>query len=332
MRGSRKKEDLVSVTSGEGNPEFARKIESLHKAYKRATLVFTMASRLQQELDRPLSWDDVAVRANVSATDLKKMVSVGVKARTRIAMMSLPIVLWCSRFFHSERVQKADLVQVGMCGLLQAIDRWDPSISMLSTYSVYWIKKSMHKLVRQVSLPYAIPPYAYSILCRTPQAREELRQSLGRDPTLSELAYSLQTTPETIAHNTRRYNVKVVRLDSKSSTDSSVLMHEVLGKNGENNAEYMEKMDAEESLWNVLENEMDEEDYELVRKTVGRNQLLPDCPHDIARDMGVSVQDMIRRRDRTYRKIFKAYKDSTNTRIRDAFSRVFMANDMIMVE
>jgi RNA polymerase sigma-B factor len=60
-----------------------------------------------------------------------------VAVRDRLVELNIPLVRYLARRFPASKEPLDDLVQVGMIGLLKAIDRFDPERGLvLSTYAV----------------------------------------------------------------------------------------------------------------------------------------------------------------------------------------------------
>ena len=89
-----------------------------------------------------------------------------------------------------------DLVSVGMMGLLQAAQRFDPSSGKpFETYAEFRIKGAMLDELRRVD-PFSQPQRRK--VRRLSRAMEELRNELGREPTEGELAQHLDLSIDQI--------------------------------------------------------------------------------------------------------------------------------------
>jgi RNA polymerase primary sigma factor len=93
------------------------------------------------------------------------------------------------RFDHGGRVQRAELIQEGVAGLLFAARRYD---SRMGTpfwgYASFWVRKAMQELVAEVTRPVALSDHAVRGLARVKAARREHVQAHGTEPTTAELA------------------------------------------------------------------------------------------------------------------------------------------------
>lgn len=103
------------------------------------------------------------------------------------------------RFAGRRSCEKEDLIQIGSIGLMKAIDRFDLTYEVcFSTYAVPMIVGEIRRFLRDdgaVKVSRSVKERAQAI--RT--ARTRLEQTLGREPTLSELSADTGLEPEEIA-------------------------------------------------------------------------------------------------------------------------------------
>lgn len=91
-------------------------------------------------------------------------------------------------------VSKEDLISVGMLGLLEAIDRYEPSPNnTFSTYAYYRIHGNIVDYIRSVDL---VPRSVRSTLGKFKGAQRKLSQKLGRQPNDKEVLEELGLSVE----------------------------------------------------------------------------------------------------------------------------------------
>lgn len=109
-------------------------------------------------------------------------------------------LIWSvARRFFGRGVEPDDLYQLGCLGFLKAIDGFDESYgTRFSTYAVPKISGEIRRFLRDdgaVKVSRGVKERAASIRL----ARKSLEQTLGREPTVSELAAETGFSPEDIA-------------------------------------------------------------------------------------------------------------------------------------
>jgi RNA polymerase primary sigma factor len=87
------------------------------------------------------------------------------------------------------RVERVELMQEGVAGLLFAARRYDPRMETpFWSYASFWVRKAMQELVAEVTRPVALSDHAVRGLARIKAARRDHVQANGAEPTKAELA------------------------------------------------------------------------------------------------------------------------------------------------
>jgi len=119
--------------------------------------------------------------------------------KEQIAEHNLRLVLNTTKYFKNRGLEMEDLVQEGNLGLLKAIDKYDVKRGFrFSTMAIYWIKQMILKAIRTKSKTIKIPEYKFNSIYKINKIKEQLRNDLGREPTITEIASALGDTPENL--------------------------------------------------------------------------------------------------------------------------------------
>jgi RNA polymerase sigma factor (sigma-70 family) len=107
-----------------------------------------------------------------------------------LAEAFMPRIAAIARHYRvSPNVERADLLQEGVAGLLRALERYDPERGVpFWGYARWWVRRSMQRLVAELTRPTVLSDYALRRLSRIRDAQRELYQELGREPATEELA------------------------------------------------------------------------------------------------------------------------------------------------
>ena len=140
-------------------------------------------------------------------------------------------LIWSvARRYYGRGVDPEDLYQLGCLGFLKAVRGFDLSYgTQFSTYAVPKIAGEIRRFLRDdgaVKVSRTVKERAMSLR----QARQELSQRLGREPTLAELAAATGLEPEEIAAADTA-TLSVASLQSESGEDGFTL-ESVLGTGG----------------------------------------------------------------------------------------------------
>jgi RNA polymerase sigma-B factor len=95
----------------------------------------------------------------------------------------------CLRPFRRKGVPTEDLHQVAMVGLVEAVDRFDPTLGhSFTTFAMPTIKGELRRYFRDRAWLVRVGRTAQQNYLLVRDAYEELSQSLGRPPTMADLA------------------------------------------------------------------------------------------------------------------------------------------------
>ena len=121
------------------------------------------------------------------------------KARIQLVEENVGLI-WCVvKRFYGRGVEPDDLFQIGSIGLLKAIDKFDLSFDVkFSTYAVPMISGEIKRFLRDDGM-IKVSRSVKELGIRVSAAREHLSGTLGREPTLEELAAELGTSCEEVA-------------------------------------------------------------------------------------------------------------------------------------
>jgi RNA polymerase primary sigma factor len=79
--------------------------------------------------------------------------------RGMLAMANSRLVAYIARRYLNRGMASADLIQEGFCGLLEAIDRFDPiNTTRLATYASWWIRQAFQRAIANGSYPVRLTP------------------------------------------------------------------------------------------------------------------------------------------------------------------------------
>ena len=110
-------------------------------------------------------------------------------ATQQFVEFNLRLVVSVSKPYSNRGVGMMDLIQEGNMGLLRAISKFDPAKGFrFSTYATWWIRQSMSRYILDNGRTIRIPVHIVEQISKLMKVKQELVQSLGRDPSFSEIA------------------------------------------------------------------------------------------------------------------------------------------------
>jgi RNA polymerase primary sigma factor len=146
----------------------------------------------------PLAQDARAPRTRLSGNEFAlrcELDLVTAAKRDRDAREALldafhPLIAGVARSYaRSTSVDRAELMQEGVVGLLRAVERYDPTIgSPFWAYAGWWVRQAMQQLVSELMRPVVLSDRAVRQLTRIKRARARLSQANSREPSVAELS------------------------------------------------------------------------------------------------------------------------------------------------
>jgi RNA polymerase sigma factor (sigma-70 family) len=111
-------------------------------------------------------------------------------ARAKLVESFVPLIGSVARIYRSSRaVDRMELMQEGVVGLLRALERYDLSLDTpFWAYASWWVRQAMQQLVAELTRPVVLSDRALRQLARVKDARREHLQAAGHEPSVRELA------------------------------------------------------------------------------------------------------------------------------------------------
>ena len=121
-------------------------------------------------------------------------------AKERLIEAFLPLIASIARIYRDSRaVDRIELMQEGVVGLLRALECYDPTRGTpFGAYASWWVRQAMQRLVAELTRPIVLSDRALRQLARVNDAHREQLQASGREPSPAELAAQTGLTREQV--------------------------------------------------------------------------------------------------------------------------------------
>lgn len=151
-----------------------------------------------------------------------------------VVLQNLGLVRIVVKRFMNRGCEYDDLMQIGSIGLLKAIKKFDSSFNVrFSTYAIPMIIGEIKRFLRDDGM-IKVSRNLKEIAVKANTCREIIGKSLGRDPTISELAVELDITREEL----------IMAMDSQNSVQS---LYDVIHQDDGSPITLIDKIQQEES-------------------------------------------------------------------------------------
>jgi len=125
----------------------------------------------------------------------QEKISAGVRARNRLIEANYRLVISVAKKYANQGVNFMDLIQEGNIGLIKAVKKFDYRRGYkFSTYATWWIRQAVTRALADQGRTIRIPVHMSERINKYTRTTRSLVQTLGRDPTLEEIAAAMETS------------------------------------------------------------------------------------------------------------------------------------------
>ncbi|MFN5116704.1 MAG: RNA polymerase sigma factor, RpoD/SigA family [Cyanobacteriota bacterium] len=254
-----------------------------------------------------------ARRCELTPAALRLALHRGRRAKERMIQANLRLVVVVAKKYQQRGMELLDLVQEGTLGLERAVERFDPTRGFrFSTYAYWWIRQGITRAIASQSRTIRLPVHITEKLNRIKKAQRELTGSLGRTPTVAELAAQLGIE-ESVVRLTLQRQPRPVSLDVRVGRDQETDLGDLL----EDSHETPEQNLAREQLHDDLElllDELSSREAAVIRQRFGLEDDTPRTLTEIGESLHLSRE---RVRQIESRALLKLRQPRHRSRIRD---------------
>ncbi|MET8943989.1 RNA polymerase sigma factor SigF [Streptomyces sp. NPDC004542] len=155
-------------------------------------------------------------------------------ARNTLIEMNMSLVRFAAGRFRSRGPEEMeDIVQVGMIGLIKAIDRFELSREVeFTSFAVPYIVGEIKRFFRDTSWAVHVPRRLQEARVQLARATEELRSRMGRTPTAKELAELMSLSEEEVVEArlaSNGYSASSLDATINSSEDGESVLADFIG-------------------------------------------------------------------------------------------------------
>jgi RNA polymerase sigma factor (sigma-70 family) len=117
----------------------------------------------------------------------------GVVEREELVQAFVPLIGSVARIYRSRvQVERRELMQEGVVGLLRALERFDPQMGTpFWMYASWWVRQAMQQLVSELGRPIVMSDRALRKVARIKDAQREYLQRHGREPSPAVIAAAI---------------------------------------------------------------------------------------------------------------------------------------------
>ena len=221
-------------------------------------------------------------------------------ARDQLVMDNVGLIWSIVRRFSGRGYEMEDLFQIGSIGLIKAIDKFDTGFEVkFSTYAVPMITGEIKRFLRDdgmIKVSRSIKELGFNVRA----AREEMTYSLGREPTIEEIAARLETSREEVAASMEAgAEVESLYRPTGNGDDNTMFLMDRLEEENNDHEELLNRMVLKE-----LMEDLSDEQREIIVRRYFYNQ----TQTQIAGELGISQVQVSRLEKRILKEMRMRYE------------------------
>ena len=180
-----------------------------------------------------------------------------VDAHSRMVEANLRLVVTIAKKYKHCGLSFNDLINEGNMGLMKAVDRYDYRKGFrFSTYAAWWIRQAVLRAISNKGRTIRLPVYMGDLVRKWKKKRSQLRQELGREPHMMEVADELDIDYEKATH-IMRHSQTPTSLESPVGDDEDAQLKDLIEARDEQDAvSELEEDMMSKKLWEAIDTEL----------------------------------------------------------------------------
>lgn len=161
--------------------------------------------------------------------DLGRKIKLGDEAaRAKFIESNMRLVLSIAKRYIGKGMELLDIYQYGCEGLIAAVDKFDYTKGYkFSTYATWWIHQAIIRAFEYYGKTIRIPVHRHELIRKINKLQQTVRLTLGREPTIKEIAIELHEDEDVIS-DILRANQGLVSLNNYVNDESDAMLEDFI--------------------------------------------------------------------------------------------------------
>lgn len=232
--------------------------------------------------------------------------------RRRLIQCNLRLAVHIARRYGQHGIPMADLIQDANIGLIKAVERFDPGKGFrFSTYAYWWISEEVRRCLQRGVRVVHTPENVVDEIRQLNKTSMRLYQSLGRNPSQTELAQAMEASPSRIGE-LRALAAREVSTDVPLVDDGSITLGDSLDGGDATTPDHpLRQRDRVITLTSMM-SELSQREREILARRYGLGIAEPETLQTISDQLGIS-RERVRQIEKTaLKKLQQRFSDQNS--------------------
>lgn len=282
------KHPALSVEETHRLARLSRSLDALKKEYE-----------AKRKEDAPLS----------EILSLEKKLTEAKEAKDTLILSNLRLVVSIAKkYAKTSSIPLIDLIQEGNIGLERAVEKYDPDKGFrFSTYAYWWIRQGILHALNVDSRPIKIPKRLLKNYKTVQEAKDRLSQTLGRDPSLPELASDTGLSAEEI-DECFSLPLNTVSIDAPIGEEGDSFVSFLKDPNEDTAKNEISSQEEEKALGGAI-NALTDKEKDIIVRSFGLGEKEPETLEKIGKSYGITRERVRQIRERAIIKMRKRMEE-----------------------
>jgi RNA polymerase primary sigma factor len=192
------------------------------------------------------------------------------QARRRFIEANRRLVEWVVNDYRWSRMDREDLVQEGVTGLMRAVEKFDPDLGVkFSTYAFWWVHQAIGRAIDNTGDVIRVPVHRLLQLRKLRRTERLLSAELGHSPSVDRLAAALEWDREFTLFMLQLSRMSTIDLDAPVTADGETFLRDMLADDSTPNPEQSAILDDLQRVIEAALGDLEPREAAIIRLRFG---------------------------------------------------------------